>query len=801
MNNRQKLIIPALCAALLLSGCNTDKPATTAPENDTTTSAAETTTTEGTTTSVTTTAADINGTPAAVTTTTKVDALSGEEDSRAEQSSGKTGDIMQLTLNQLIGKRITCDNKKSLHMYGVDDWQIETNEVPYTYTYSDEIWFEFPSGENRFSPSARYSSGVMSAECDKAFKEAVDSAATAYYYGNYDGDEFWPDSTIMTVDHVEDDGAVFMSEIKYGYKTACYDKMYTVNAFVRYAPERNDEWNTYYEFIIDPVYMNRLGFPMTEYDPEKMKFNVNGTEFYADTTRGYASPVTYLIDGPSVSAHQNTDFIYAKIVLMGPSFCYNNNDGALADARIMYIEPITEDTDSIIKNGYTPECSGYGICQAIEKARDEIIGENTLGLWFVDLDHDGMPEIVTQYCDDPDELEGPYAPARYKVFAYTGDIEYIGGFTANADDHTLREAVYLPTGEHGWHIKEYKDHCLLTLKNGKLDIKRISEQRPVGEKNEYGYYDEYDYYYLGEKIVLEAYETKNPLTREPRTYYKWVSDNSLGYSVMGDNPYTVYYMLYDSLNDDFHTKSYVDLTTKISYYGSDTWETKKFAQTFTPSAQFPGDIFEVYMRSEESKTYEDFYNVSYEGAKEKPVIYLYPEEQTDVSVRVNFPFGGELTCTYPEYNNGWSVTAMPDGTLYDENGDEYYCLYWEGRSADIMNDSKGFCVAGKDTAEFLREKLMYIGLTAREANEFIIYWLPKMQDNAYNIITLHTDDYAASVPLTVSPMPDTQIRVFMTYRPSEKPVDIPEQELQHYERNGFTLVEWGGSAVERYAEL
>ena len=68
-----------------------------------------------------------------------------------------------------------------------------------------------------------------------------------------------------------------------------------------------------------------------------------------------------------------------------------------------------------------------------------------------------------------------------------------------------------------------------------------------------------------------------------------------------------------------------------------------------------------------------------------------------------------------------------------------------------------------------------------------------MQANPYNVITLHTADYAASVPLDVSPTPDTQIRVFMTYYASDTPVDIPEQTLPHYERTGFTLVEWGGS--------
>ena len=52
----------------------------------------------------------------------------------------------------------------------------------------------------------------------------------------------------------------------------------------------------------------------------------------------------------------------------------------------------------------------------------------------------------------------------------------------------------------------------------------------------------------------------------------------------------------------------------------------------------------------------------------KPVIYLYPEQETTVSVSLDY--AGTLTATYPAYENGWTVTAEPDGTLYDENGDE-----------------------------------------------------------------------------------------------------------------------------------
>ena len=116
-----------------------------------------------------------------------------------------------------------------------------------------------------------------------------------------------------------------------------------------------------------------------------------------------------------------------------------------------------------------------------------------------------------------------------------------------------------------------------------------------------------------------------------------------------------------------------------------------------------------------------------EECSAKPVIYLYPEQETTVSVSLDY--AGTLTATYPAYEDGWRVTAEPDGTLYDENGDEYSYLFWEGENNTDYDFSTGFCVAGADTADFLREKLAEIGLTPREYNEFIVYWLPKMQDN------------------------------------------------------------------------
>ena len=179
----------------------------------------------------------------------------------------------------------------------------------------------------------------------------------------------------------------------------------------------------------------------------------------------------------------------------------------------------------------------------------------------------------------------------------------------------------------------------------------------------------------------------------------------------------------------------------------------------------------------------------------KPVIYLYPEETTRVTV--DLAFNGKLTCTYPAYENGWRVTAAPDGTLTDDTGQTYNYLYWEGEGPADYDFSRGFCIPGADTAAFLSDALSRLGLTRREANEFIVYWLPQMEQNPYNLITFQQEAYTETAPLTVTPQPDSILRVFMAWKPLSEPIASASQALPAFERHGFTLVEWGGAKVRQ----
>ncbi len=187
-------------------------------------------------------------------------------------------------------------------------------------------------------------------------------------------------------------------------------------------------------------------------------------------------------------------------------------------------------------------------------------------------------------------------------------------------------------------------------------------------------------------------------------------------------------------------------------------------------------------------------DISSDVKYKKPVIYLYPKEPTEVSIELDFD--GRLTYTYPEYKEGWKVLANPDGTLKNlEDGKTFSYLFWEGDADHEFDLSEGFVVKGSDTTSFLEEKLAYLGLTSEEYNDFIVYWAPQMSANPYNLITFQQEAYTDLAELNITPEPDSILRVFMVYQPLQEYIMIPEQELTQWTREGFAVVEWGGSVT------
>ena len=179
----------------------------------------------------------------------------------------------------------------------------------------------------------------------------------------------------------------------------------------------------------------------------------------------------------------------------------------------------------------------------------------------------------------------------------------------------------------------------------------------------------------------------------------------------------------------------------------------------------------------------------------KPIIYVYPEEEKEVKIKVKNP--EKLTCTYPKYVDGWNVLAKPNGDLVDlKTNRKLYALYWEGLNTTKHDFEDGFIVEGENVTKFLEEKLEILGLNEREAEEFIVYWLPLMEKNKYNYIRFETmKEIEENMELEIDPKPETLIRINMEFKPLRKPIDIKEQKLERVERKGYTVVEWGGTKI------
>ena len=179
--------------------------------------------------------------------------------------------------------------------------------------------------------------------------------------------------------------------------------------------------------------------------------------------------------------------------------------------------------------------------------------------------------------------------------------------------------------------------------------------------------------------------------------------------------------------------------------------------------------------------------------KAKPVIYLYPEKEEKINVKVA-PVGG-FTVTDPEYGDGWVVSATPEGVITNSVDEKQYpYLFWEGgKDGVVVTPKEGFVVAKADVPEVLENTLSQFGLNEQERADFKEFWVPKLSRAPYYFLTfISRSEIDRVAPMTISPKPDTVIRVLMDYKPLTEAVDVEPLTITPTLRTGFTVVEWGG---------
>ncbi|MBI2550905.1 hypothetical protein HYV73_00990 [Candidatus Uhrbacteria bacterium] len=177
----------------------------------------------------------------------------------------------------------------------------------------------------------------------------------------------------------------------------------------------------------------------------------------------------------------------------------------------------------------------------------------------------------------------------------------------------------------------------------------------------------------------------------------------------------------------------------------------------------------------------------------KPVIYLYPEKTTDMTVMLA-PQGG-FTKSEPSYADGWRVTAHPDGSILNkDDGKTYPYLFWEGRGGSYSEPQKFWVVKREDVRPFLTSTLATLGLNKQETTDFLEFWAPRMEAAPYYKIGFHGTSVMNQIaPLSISTKPQTLLRILMDYQELEKPITpnpptLPKTPI----RRGFTVIEWGG---------
>ena len=180
----------------------------------------------------------------------------------------------------------------------------------------------------------------------------------------------------------------------------------------------------------------------------------------------------------------------------------------------------------------------------------------------------------------------------------------------------------------------------------------------------------------------------------------------------------------------------------------------------------------------------------------KPVIYLYPTTDTQVTVKV----AANITQSEPAYPaSGWTVLAKPSGQLIYQTK-SYPNLFWEGKGHGLYPDksNSGFLVTQDNLIYTLKSQLKAQGLNSQESADFMDFWTDLLPKDPYVRLTwLNTSEMNILAPLSVSPKPDTTIRLFLEFEGYSAPVNLIPQTLKSIPRRGFTLVEWGGLLIRQ----
>jgi len=174
----------------------------------------------------------------------------------------------------------------------------------------------------------------------------------------------------------------------------------------------------------------------------------------------------------------------------------------------------------------------------------------------------------------------------------------------------------------------------------------------------------------------------------------------------------------------------------------------------------------------------------------KPNIYLYPEQETMLDVKIDFPKGGVVTVSDPDYGEGWNnITVTPQGIINDKHD----FLFYESATSDFEIPEKGWVLAQTDLEEFFIRNMKATGFKGREIDDFIEFWIPIFKEHKfYEIYPLYQKELDEKIVLNCSQQPDNMQRlIYIVKGRADNVIKLAEPKIPAFERKGFVVTEWG----------
>jgi len=174
----------------------------------------------------------------------------------------------------------------------------------------------------------------------------------------------------------------------------------------------------------------------------------------------------------------------------------------------------------------------------------------------------------------------------------------------------------------------------------------------------------------------------------------------------------------------------------------------------------------------------------------KPNIYIYPQENIQLEVNIDFPMGGKVIASIPEYKTGWKVSVDSKGII----DNKYTYLFYESTQPNVWQTKSGWMIKKADLKGFFEENMALYGFAGQEITDFTDYWIPRLKDQEiYSICPQVLPAINKVVQLRFSKQPEHLLRLYYVIRGRDNSSknELVKPEIPKFERKGYFITEWG----------